>query len=261
MAQKIDPNRTGASSPKDVPADVLRALNAGRIESVNLGEWLAVDTATLLLNVAPQLGKKGIAALTDNPKMGLMDRWRTASQLLLEHFGDEAIERFADHPSDTVRGWSCAMIGMTESKGWSLKKRLARIKPFADDPHFGVRESAWLGVRGRIIEDLDEAIEALTPWTRARSANIRRFVSEATRPRGVWCAHIPALKADPAPALPLLEPLRADSAKYVQDSVGNWLNDAGKTAPEFVIGLTERWLAESPGKPTERIVKRARRNL
>jgi 3-methyladenine DNA glycosylase AlkC len=260
-AKPIDPNRKGSSSPKNVPADVLRALNKGEIPTVNLGEWLAIDTAKLLLNVAPELGKKGMKPLTDDPKMGLMDRWRTASRILHDHFGDDAIDRFADHPSDAVRAWPCAIVGITETKGWTLKKRMARIKPFADDKHFGVRENAWLGVRGRIIEQLDASIAALTPWAKSRSANIRRFASEATRPRGVWCAHITALKQDPSPALPLLEPLRSDESKYVQDSVANWLNDAGKTAPEFVIELTDRWLKESKTPETDRIVRRARRNL
>jgi len=261
MAKNIDPNRKGASSPKNVPADVLRALNKGEIPTVNLGEWLAIDTAELLLNAAPELGKKGIKPLTDDPKMGLMDRWRTAARILHKHLGDDAIDHFADHPSDTVRGWPCAIIGITETKGWTLKKRLARIKPFADDAHFGVRENAWLGVRGRIIEELAASIALLTPWTRAKSVNIRRFATEATRPRGVWCAHITPLKEDPSPALPLLEPLRSDPSKYVQDSVANWLNDAGKTSPGFVIELTDRWLNESATSETERIVKRARRSL
>ncbi|PHQ80849.1 MAG: DNA alkylation repair protein [Phycisphaera sp.] len=261
MASKIDPNRKGSSSPKNVPADVLRALNKGEIPTVNLGEGLAINTAQLLLNTAPELGKKGIKPLTDDPKMGLMNRWRTASRILHDHFGDDAIVRFADHPSDTVRGWPCFIIGFAEGKGWTLKKRLTRIKRFADDPHFAVREFAWLGVRNCIIEELSASIRTLTPWTIAKSANVRRFATEATRPRGVWCAHIGALKDDPSPALPLLEPLRADTSKYVQDSVGNWLNDAGKTSPGFVMELTDRWLKESKTPETERIVRRSRRNF
>ena len=47
----------------------------------------------------------------------------------------------------------------------------------------------------------------------------------------------------------------------MQDSVANWLNDAGKTAPKFVIELTDRWLDESDTPETQRTVKRARRNL
>lgn len=257
----IDPKRIGAGSPKDVPRDVLRALNRGEVAAVNLGEALAIDTATLLLGVAPEIGKKGIAPLTDDPKMGLMARWRTASAILYAHFGEGAIERFEDHPSDTVRGWCCMVVGLAEGRGWTLKNRLARIRRFADDAHWGVRESAWMGVRERLAADIEASIGLLTPWTRAASANIRRFASEATRPRGVWCAHIRSLKEDPSPALPILEPLRSDDAKYVQDSVANWLNDAGKTAPGFVIELTDRWLRASPTPATARIVKRARRNL
>ena len=254
MPSKIDPNRKGTSSPKNVPADVLRALNAGEIATVNLGEGLAINTAELLLNVAPKIGKKGIKPLTDDPAMGLMNRWRTASRILYEHFGEDAIETFGDHPSDTVRGWCCMVVGLAEGKGWTLKKRVDRIKRFADDEHWGVRESAWLG-------DVEQSIKLLTPWSKSGSTNVRRFGSEATRPRGVWCAHIPSLKQDPSPALAILEPLRSDPAKYVQDSVANWLNDAGKTAPEFVIELTDKWLNESPTPETARIVKRARRNL
>ena len=101
----------------------------------------------------------------------------------------------------------------------------------------------------------------LAEWTASPSERLRRFASEALRPRGVWCAHIAALKADPARALPLLAPLRADPSAYVQDSVSNWLNDAAKDQPAWVRTLCAQWLESSDAAATRRICQRATRSL
>jgi 3-methyladenine DNA glycosylase AlkC len=61
----------------------------------------------------------------------------------------------------------------------------------------------------------------LQPWVHDADENIRRFACELTRPKGVWCAPIRALQAQPERALHLLEPLRADTSRYVQNSVAN----------------------------------------
>lgn len=255
----IDPDRKGPSRPADVEPHVRRALSRGEIASVNLAESLAVDFHELLFHAAPMIGEPAVERMRAAAGEGVTKRMKIAADLLLTRFGSEGINTVAGHTSDTARGWACTMIGML--RDLSLSERLDAIRPFADDPHYGVREWAWMGVRPHIVAEPTEAIELLTPWVSYHQENIRRFAVESTRPRGVWCAHIAGLKADPEPGLPLLEPLRSDGAKYVQDAVANWLNDAGKTNPDWVLALTERWLTESDTKATRRIVARARRNL
>ncbi|MBS0341457.1 MAG: DNA alkylation repair protein, partial [Proteobacteria bacterium] len=99
------------------------------------------------------------------------------------------------------------------------------------------------------------------PWAADADPNIRRFASELTRPRGVWCAQIETFKAQPWRAQALLESLRADPSRYVQNSVANWLNDASKSQGPWVDETCERWLRESDVPSTRYIVQRARRTL
>ena len=151
------------------------------------------------------------------------------------------------------------MIGAID--GMPLHDRLNAIKRFADDPHFGVREWAWLAIRPHLAAELDAAIGQLSAWSTHQSERIRRFACEATRPRGVWSAHIAELKTMPQRAIPVLEPLRADPSAYVRDSVGNWLNDASKDQPDWVMALCRRWSEESPTRETAHICRRALRSI
>ena len=142
-----------------------------------------------------------------------------------------------------------------------IADKLNQIKPLVADNHFGVREVVWMAIRPEIEKKLSKTIKFLVNWTEDENENIRRFTTEATRPRGVWCKHIDALKKRPELALPILENLKSDPSKYVQDSVGNWLNDAGKSKPSFVINLCKKWSKASPTKETEKIIKRAKRTI
>lgn len=118
-----------------------------------------------------------------------------------------------------------------------------------------------MAIRPHIAADLDNAISLLAAWTAEPSERPRRFASEASRPRGVWCAHLGALRQSLGTALPILEPLRADPALYVQGSVGNCLNDASKDQPDWARSLCARWSADSATSATAGICKRALRSI
>ncbi|HLO75943.1 MAG TPA: DNA alkylation repair protein [Magnetospirillum sp.] len=234
---------------------MLAQLNAGTAETLTLPECLAVDFAALMAAACPQVDAAPLRAAAGE---GVTRRMALAAQLALDAMGGAAVVELAAHASDTVRGWAAYGIGLLPHL--TLEERLVMIRPLADDPHFGVREWAWLGIRAHVAAEPLRALDLLSPWTAETSAYLRRFASEATRPRGVWCAHVAALRTDPAPGLAVLDPLRGDPERYVQDSVANWLNDAGKDHPDWVRGVCARW-SDGGAKASAYIVKRAMRNL
>jgi 3-methyladenine DNA glycosylase AlkC len=263
-----DVKRKGSRSIKEIPSDILQQLNNGSIETANLVEWLAIDQRLLLKNVLNQwdrnaylkpilrdvedLKKQTVNTINDAIGTGLLTN-------VIQHNDFDVLEKMASHTSDVVRCWATYTIG--KNPKLSIAEILQRIQPFAADKHFGVREISWLAVRPKIATHLTESLDILSKLTTSPDDNVRRFASESTRPRGVWCEHIEVLKQNPALALPILEPLKADKAKYVQDSVGNWLNDASKTQPQFVYDICEKWQSESPTKETNYIVNKALRTL
>lgn len=253
----------------EIPPSVLRDLNTGRIETLTLVEWLAIDAEKLVRAVAPALGAEEAADdLIDHARrlkrLGIMQRTEgmgaALHSVLKSHPRREAIlRRAASHPSDTVRTWAAYAIAAFPEL--PLEDRLEIIRPFAADSHMGVREVAWLAVRPHISQDLEKALNLLSRWTAEPDENLRRFATEATRPRGVWCAHISTLKENPELGLPVLEPLRSDPSLYVRRSVANWLNDASKSGPDWVKRTTTRWLRESRTKETAWIVNHATRTI
>lgn len=251
--------RKGATRAADIPPDVLHALSCGELQSATLAEALALDQAGLLRTVFPALSPRAQAATEAACQLGILKRMMAIGAALLDELGAPGIELCRTHEADTVRGWACFMIGA--QPGLDLSARLAAIQPLADDAHFGVREWAWMAVRPHLAQELDAAIDHLATWTASPSERLRRFASEALRPRGVWCAHIATLKQKPEQALAILSPLRADSSAYVQDSVANWLNDAAKDQLAWVRTLCAQWLQGEPPAATHRICQRALRNL
>lgn len=260
--------RKGAMSKKDIPENILEELNHGEIESANLVEWLAIDRRILLENVLVQHDRKKymrpVLEHVDSLKKQTINTISEAigAELLNQtniHNDSNFLLIIAAHQSDLVRSWVTFAIGKDITL--DIRQMLHKIQPLATDKHFNVREEAWVAVRPKIAQNLDESIEILSEWVVDEDENLRRFASEATRPRGVWCAHIEALKQNPKLALSILEPLKSDNSKYVRDSVGNWLNDASKTQPEFVEGICNRWEKESDTNETKYIIRKALRTI
>jgi 3-methyladenine DNA glycosylase AlkC len=162
------------------------------------------------------------------------------------------------HASDIVREWSAIIVGHSPL---TFPKKLAWIKPLADDANSGLREIAWLALRADVLRDPIDSIRSLVPWTGSRQERLRRYACEITRPRGVWTSHITILKGEPELGLPILEPLKSDESRYVKDSVANWLNDASKSNPDWVRAVTNRWQLESESVHTQYIIRRSLRTL
>ncbi len=260
--------RRGARTTALVPPDVRSLLDRGCIETKNLSEWLIVDHYSLAMTVFAdrqwQSLRNELCVLRERqPGRTALGKIQDIGRCLAARAAVDEAERLRhivqEHSSDSVRCWGCIMIGQHRSAG--LAEMLPMIRPYAMDRNSSVRELAWLALRERVISDPEKAIDLLQPWTGDAEERIRRFASELTRPRGVWCRKIDRFCEDPGLGLPLLNPLHSDLSKYVRDSVGNWLNDASKTQPEFVRQICHEWQQKSETPETRYIVRRATRTL
>jgi 3-methyladenine DNA glycosylase AlkC len=258
------PERVGARRISEIPQTVSKKLQKGEIESANLVEWLSVDQIKLAESVFKELSlDDAIVALRalKGRELTALQGTIAVGELLSEHIttkGRRYVAALAQHESDSVRSWVCVALVRNET---TLRGALKSVKPYANDPHMGVREIAWMAVRPFVEAEIDTAFETLATWAEAKEENLRRFCSEVSRPRGVWTKHIPLLKQRPELGGALLEHLRTDASKYVRDSVGNWLNDAAKSKPAWVRSVCARWRRESPTPETGYIIRRALRSL
>ncbi|MCK6460912.1 MAG: DNA alkylation repair protein [Planctomycetes bacterium] len=260
--------RKGARRMAEIPPGVLRALNEGREETRTLVEWLAIDQGTLLGHVLRDIGlareaARLLRAFAPHRPEGISRRTKAVGRILHEGLPAAgrrtAFARLSKHPSDTARAWAAYMLLADERL--PLAKRLDLARRFAADRHMAVRECAWDSFRPHLAKDLARGLRLLREWAADDDENVRRCAVEATRPRGVWTEHLEPLKEDPEPGLPLLEPLRSDPSDYVRKAVGNWLNDASKSRPDWTRAVCRRWSKESRTPETRAIVRRALRTL
>ena len=263
----IDPdilNRKGARKIADIPPVVLELLNLGKIETVNLTEWLATDQLALLTMVLNDIDRSDWfepfeIAVSSQKKITANSNVKLIGQRFAQWIEDDQIRHtLSTHTSDIVRAWACWAIMTNEDELVSLSQK---AKPFAADPNSGLREVVIFATKDKLAAQLERSVAILSDWTADEDENVRRYVVEVLRPIGVWTKKIPQLQENPALGLPLIEPLKSDPSRYVQNAVANWLNDASKSQPEWVRQLCEEWTSASDSKSTQYIVKRACRTI
>lgn len=119
--------------------------------------------------------------------------------------------------------------------------------------------SGEFAVRPFIVADQKRTLARMLDWAGNDDEHVRRLASEGSRPRLPWGMRLPALIADPAPLVPILEKLRADPSEMVRRSVANSLNDIAKNHPAWVLELARRWHGQSAA--TDALLKHACRTL
>jgi 3-methyladenine DNA glycosylase AlkC len=262
--------RVGATRRDRISADVLAQLNAGSLETATLAEWLAVDMERLLWAVADTLGLKHAEdelrrSAQGVNLLGVTRRLERIGRAIFLVSGrgrqrESILRRVALHQSDVVRQWGAYAVLADDAM--DLTERVVAIRRFASDRNMSVRECAWMAFRPFVVARTADALKLLMPLAHDTDPNVRRFASEVSRPRSVWCVHIPLLKRHPNLARELLEPLKNDPSRYVQLSVGNWLNDAGKSRPDWVTTLCDEWRRTSDDvAATRHIMRRALRSI
>ena len=235
-----------------MPRETLLALASGA-PSVNHMEQMALDMGALLTWWDPSL-----SSFSDRLRRpGFLDRMRGGGEVLFEVHGERADVLARKSRSDTVRGWGAFSA---VPRTCDFEKRLYLLTPFAMDEHFAVREWAWLALRDLVVADPVVGIRTLTRCAQQTGdARLVRFAVEGSRPRSVWGAHVPLLKSQPELGEELLSHAARVESRYVGVAVGNWVNDAARTRPDWVRDVTAHWEAQGVGGPS--VLRRARRSL
>jgi 3-methyladenine DNA glycosylase AlkC len=145
---------------------------------------------------------------------------------------------------------------------WPLTEIVARRGlPHFEESMAALREmtrvfTAEFAIRSFLREHPQRTLKQLHAWCGHPDENVRRLVSEGSRPLLPWGGNLTELLEPPHPTLALLEKLHCDPSDYVRLSVANHLNDFSKHHPSLMIATLTRWCRANPDDP--RLAKLAR---
>jgi 3-methyladenine DNA glycosylase AlkC len=233
-------------------------------------ELLSADEALALTRdmqrVAPDRDWSSLSGTAESfPSLGLRDRVSLVRDALLQCLperydaADRLIHKALSDPE--FSGWRI----------WPVSEAVAVLatgSPEAADLQSGLTLTAALtprltcefALRIFLNSSLDATLHVALAWTSSADEHVRRLASEGTRPLLPWAAQVPAMRLNPAAALPILNALRRDSSETVRRSVANHLNDISRLDPDLAVTTAEGWLAD-PDDHTAKLARHALRTL
>ncbi|WP_051786258.1 hypothetical protein [Endozoicomonas numazuensis] len=107
----------------------------------------------------------------------------------------------------------------------------------------------------------ERTFDLLTVWASDHSTDVRRLVSEGSRPRLPWAMRVSHLLDDPSPIFDLLVQLKDDPEEYVRRSVANNMNDIAKDSADRVVHELTLWKEQDDSKELQWIIQHGLRTL
>jgi 3-methyladenine DNA glycosylase AlkC len=139
--------------------------------------------------------------------------------------------------SEALDGWMTLPLGRMVADRGIDEPEIALPLLAALSPRF----SSEATVRPFIQRHPEITYRHLRAWASHPDDEVRRLVSECTRPRLPWAAQLPTHVADPQLAIVFLDMLFDDPSEYVRRSVANHLNDISKDHREVALDCARRW--------------------
>jgi 3-methyladenine DNA glycosylase AlkC len=122
--------------------------------------------------------------------------------------------------------------------------------------------TAEFAIRPFFIHEENKTLKQFSHWCQDPDENVRRLVSEGSRPLLPWGERLPSFVKDPEKTWVLLHELRKDQSNYVQKSVANHINDHTKNHEDWVIKKLKLWKEEVNEHPKlEWIIRHGTRTL
>jgi len=216
------------------------------------GPTIPRTIAEMIVAVYPAFPKTQFlrTALKDYEPLELMPRGRHIARALRQHLPsdyEEAIEILLaslgpDVPKQAGDGGMAPFFYMPHTM-FVQDYGLDHFEPSMRAQYeLTQRFTAEFSIRPFLERHREATLARLTQWATDPSPDVRRLVSEGTRPRLPWAPRLREFQANPQPVLALLDLLKDDPELYVRRSVANNLNDIGKDHPALLAQTAKKWM-------------------